>query len=630
MRIPSSFGCLALAALAACADVAPTTDTSQAVGTPVSLFSSTTVPAIPVVADAAGVELGVKFRVGVAGKITAVRFYRGAAIAAGYRVNLWDGAGTQLATAQLIEGQGPTPSWQQASFAPVAVTPGQVYVASYFASEGNYAAQNHGFASEIRNGNLLVAPASSAILGGNGVYAYGSTSSFPTSTYQETNYFVDVVFVPDTAADVPRAPTNLVATAINANEIDLSYQVSTAGNGESTHNVASHKIFRDGQLIATIPGTYNFYRDTLVDPQTTHVYTVVGSEGPGNDGPASQPATATTPAQRTLADCPCSLFGPSVGPAFENADTTAAELGIRFRASADGVITHIRYYKGSTDPGPNVGHLWTANGTLIATATATTPPPAFGWATLTFAQPIPITHGTTYVASFFAPQGRYGITPQYFSSFFQPNVSNNPLFTDDGSASAVRRLGSTGFPSEVWLQTNFWVDVVFAPTATAGPQTLFGDAVPPSTATTDTAAVELGVKFQSAVAGKITAVRFYRSVPESAGFRVSLWSTTGTRLGEANAVEVSFPTPGWQQISLVPPVQVAANTTYIASYFALHGGYSYASHGFDTPVMSGVLTAPDSTSSGGNGVYRYASTSSFPDATFASTNYFVDVVFEPN
>jgi hypothetical protein len=292
------------------------------------------------------------------------------------------------------------------------------------------------------------------------------------------------------------------------------------------------------------------------------------------------------------------------------------------------VLTGIRYYKGSTDPGPNVGHLWSASGQLIATAQATTAPPAFGWATLTFATPVPITHGTTYVASFFAPNGGYGITQRYFSSFFNPGVSNFPLFTEDGSGAAVRNLGASAFPTEVFQQTNFWVDVVFAP-APQGPQTLFGETVPPQTASFDTSAVELGMKFHTTVAGTISAVRFYRSVPESAGFRVSVWSTDGTRLAQANAVEVSFPTPAWQQLALVPPLTVAPNTTYVVSYFALHGGYSYEPGGFTAPRTSGNLVAPDSASAGGNGVYHYRPASSFPDSTYNANNYFVDVVFNP-
>ena len=32
------------------------------------------------------------------------------------------------------------------------------------------------------------------VSGGNGVYAYGTTSAFPNQTYDSANYWVDVVF----------------------------------------------------------------------------------------------------------------------------------------------------------------------------------------------------------------------------------------------------------------------------------------------------------------------------------------------------------------------------------------------------------------------------------------------------
>ncbi|TFD80602.1 DUF4082 domain-containing protein, partial [Cryobacterium psychrophilum] len=31
--------------------------------------------------------------------------------------------------------------------------------------------------------------------GGNGVYRYGTTTGYPTSTYNNSNYWVDVVFM---------------------------------------------------------------------------------------------------------------------------------------------------------------------------------------------------------------------------------------------------------------------------------------------------------------------------------------------------------------------------------------------------------------------------------------------------
>ena len=46
------------------------------------------------------------------------------------------------------------------------------------------------FTTDVTSGPLT-APA-----GGNGVYPYGSSSLFPTSTFQATNYWVDVIFNP--------------------------------------------------------------------------------------------------------------------------------------------------------------------------------------------------------------------------------------------------------------------------------------------------------------------------------------------------------------------------------------------------------------------------------------------------
>ncbi len=44
----------------------------------------------------------------------------------------------------------------------------------------------------------------------------------------------------------------------------------------------------------------------------------------------------------------------------------------------------------------------------------------------------------------------------------------------------------------------------------------------------------------------------------------------------------------------------------------------------------GPLTAPSSSSSGGNGVYAYGSSNPFPNNTFSAANYWVDVVFSPS
>src|SRR5689334_333145 len=80
-------------------------------------------------------------------------------------------------------------------------------------------------------------------------------------------------------------------------------------------------------------------------------------------------------------------------------DSSAVELGMKFRASADGYITGVRFYKGATNTGAHVGNLWTSTGTRLATATFTNET-ASGWQEVNFATPVQITADTTYVVSY--------------------------------------------------------------------------------------------------------------------------------------------------------------------------------------------------------------------------------------
>src|SRR6478609_8831500 len=105
----------------------------------------------------------------------------------------------------------------------------------------------------------------------------------------------------------------------------------------------------------------------------------------------------------------------SVTPAIlSDSDTTQVNLGVRFTSSSAGFITGIKYYKGVNDTGSHTGSLWSASGTLLATATFTNET-ASGWQTVTFSSPVAITSQTTYVASFHS-NGHYVSTSNYFST----------------------------------------------------------------------------------------------------------------------------------------------------------------------------------------------------------------------
>ncbi|MGH8565299.1 MAG: choice-of-anchor P family protein [Gammaproteobacteria bacterium] len=143
----------------------------------------------------------------------------------------------------------------------------------------------------------------------------------------------------------------------------------------------------------------------------------------------------------------------------------------------------------------------------------------------------------------------------------------------------------------------------------------------------DPNAVELGVRFRSDVPGTITGVRFYKSQQNTGPHIGHLWTTTGQQLAEVTFTDETA--SGWQEASFTPPLSIDANTTYVASYHTTVDHFSANSFQFqDSGADCAPLHALKDGIDGANGVFRYGSPG-FPTETFQSTNYWVDVVFEP-
>lgn len=152
--------------------------------------------------------------------------------------------------------------------------------------------------------------------------------------------------------------------------------------------------------------------------------------------------------------------------------------------------------------------------------------------------------------------------------------------------------------------------------------------MPSAIATSDTSSVELGLKFTSDVSGLITGVRFYKGQRATGTHTGTLWTSAGTRL--ATATFTGETAAGWQQVTFATPVTIQPNTVYIVSYHTNVGDYAYTSNAFATVgVNSGPLHALSSPVTGGNGVFRYATSTAFPTSSYQSTNYWVDIVFVP-
>jgi hypothetical protein len=130
-------------------------------------------------------ELGTKISVSTGSSLTAIRYYKDAGETGTHVATLWSAGGTILAQTTFT---GETASgWQQQALAsPVALSPGVTYVVSVNFNT-KFVVTGAGLASPRTSG-----PLSTVADGANGVFG-ASAGTFPTSSWNNSNYFVDAV-----------------------------------------------------------------------------------------------------------------------------------------------------------------------------------------------------------------------------------------------------------------------------------------------------------------------------------------------------------------------------------------------------------------------------------------------------
>ncbi len=422
--------------------------------TATSLFSLSDTPAVTSTTDASSVELGMKFSSSAAGTITGLRYYKGAQDTGTHTGSIWSSSGTRLATATFTSETAS--GWQTVSFSqPLAITAGTTYVASYH-SNGRYAVTSNYFTTSRTNG-ALTAPSSSTS-GGNGVYAYGTNSLFPTGSYNAANYWVDVLFErsqqnaspvavndPGLAAST-NTPFTIQASALLANDSDPDNDpisltgVSDAVNGTVAFNSQSNTVTFTAANGHTGPASFK--------------YSI--SDGRGGTATATASMTFTNPAATQ------SLFSASTVPTIVSVnDNNPVNLGMKFQADTGGWISQIRFYKGAANTGSHTGYLWNSAGTLLASATFTGES-ASGWQAVSLSQEIQIQANTTYVVSY-STNGNYSAA----NNFFNSEVTNGNLHALSSALSGgngVYAYGASGlFPTSSFSSSNYYVDVAFRP-----------------------------------------------------------------------------------------------------------------------------------------------------------------------
>jgi hypothetical protein len=263
----------------------------SAVITPYDSIFDLTTPGTVDSGDSGSVELGVKFQSEVGGTIEGVRFYKAATNIGTHIGSLWTTSGELLAEATFTNETAS--GWQQVKFAsPVTIKANTTYVASYLAPLGHYSVNGPTLATAIINPPLLAEASTGA---GNGVYEYGTGVHFPKESYNASNYWVDVLFMPEAVPVAPGPPTSVTATA-GLGSATISWHAPTTGAAPTSYIVTPYEG-ATALTATTVSGSPPTTSTTIsgLTSGTSYTFKVqaVNAVGPGTVSAASNAVVPT-------------------------------------------------------------------------------------------------------------------------------------------------------------------------------------------------------------------------------------------------------------------------------------------------------------------------------------------------
>jgi hypothetical protein len=166
----------------------------------------------------------------------------------------------------------------------------------------------------------------------------------------------------------------------------------------------------------------------------------------------------------TTAQCPCSLFPPSLLPAKtklpvrdgrSGAGPFSYEMGVKIVVGAPMQLTAVRYYRDVSETGTHTGRIWSSTGTLLASVPYTNETSS-GWQQANLATPLNLQPGQTYIVS-------VGLNATFVMTNLglQTQIVNGDLATDvTAGKNGVYGSASGVFPTASYQSSNYFVDVV--------------------------------------------------------------------------------------------------------------------------------------------------------------------------
>jgi outer membrane lipoprotein SlyB len=512
-------------------------------------------------------ELGVKFTVDAPADVTSLRFYKDANETGTHVGRIWGPTGSQLAQ---VTYAGETASgWQKQKLnSPVTLQPGNVYTASVGVN-ARWVSTLFALGSPVVSG-----PLRTVADGANGVYG-NSAGTFPTSSYGNSNYFVDVVVKgPGQATAVPHVVGQQPSSG--ASGVDQTASVKATFDIDIDPATVTGSTFTlSGPGGSSIPASVSYNassRTATLTPSEplTQLTTYTARVTTGVKSEYSVPMSALVAWNFTTA--------PNPPPGVQSTSPGAAATGV---SGLDSVRATFNQAMDAATITSSTFTLKAAGGTTIPASV--TYSDVTRTATLTPA--VPLTSTTDYVA----------------------------IVTTDAANTDGVRLSSP-------YSWSF--------TTSSCPCRLFDDSVTPQLtqlATQDGRSgtgpwsYELGVKIKVTSAAKLSSIRFYKSANETGTHVGRLWNATGTLLASTTFSGESA--SGWQSGSFATPVDLSPGQTYVVSV-GFNAFFSVTFGALANEIVSGPLR---SVADGNNGVYGGAA-GTFPTASYNNSSYLVDPV----
>jgi hypothetical protein len=159
-----------------------------------------------------------------------------------------------------------------------------------------------------------------------------------------------------------------------------------------------------------------------------------------------------------VAQTSLSVLGAGTPVLMDSGDTAPIVVGVRIFSDVPGQILGCSFYKAPANTGVHVVSLWDSAGKLLATQVATGET-ASGKQSVMFSTPVAVAANQVFTCGYFAPNSHHSQDRNIFT--VQKDVP--PLHVPINGGVFMYGTQATAWPTGVWLASNYWVDVLFAP-----------------------------------------------------------------------------------------------------------------------------------------------------------------------